>query len=190
MATSNAAFAILLPLASAGGGGFSHFLSPPPLHPILVHFTAALVPLSFCFDLIAKWTGKQSLRAAAAWSLFTAAGATPLVAASGWLWLGQTGEMDHRQMLVHQWLGTTLAAAIIPLAIWRGRYFRADGAPPNFYLMTHFLFVMAVTLQGHMGGMMTFGAATDKATSHVGPDDHNAATQPDDGWKDHLELKD
>lgn len=194
MGTSNAAFAILLPLASTGGGGFSQFvrdlLAPPPLHPILVHFTAALVPLSFCFDLIAKWTQKRSLRAAAAWTLFAAAGATPFVALSGWLWLWQMGEMDHQQMVVHQWLGTTLAAVIIPLAVWRVRYFRADAAPTPLYLVTHFLFVMAVTLQGHIGGMMTFGAASDEATSHVGPLDHNAATRPDDGWKDHLELKD
>lgn len=184
----------LLPLIASADGGLRHtitqILAPPPLHPILVHFTAALVPVSFLFDLAARWQGAASVRAAAAWTLFAAAAATPFVALSGWLWLSQMEDMSHGYMLIHQWLGTVLAALIIPLAIWRIRYFRRDVHPGNAYFVTFLLFVVAVTLQGHIGGMMTFGAASDAETPDVSGHDQSVSTQPDDGWKDHLELKD
>src|SRR6478736_1240687 len=103
------------------------FVPLPPfswrqLHPILVHFTAALVPLSFTADLIAKAARKRSLADAAWWTLLAAALVTPLTAATGW-WLRLSvgrGQMEvDPVMTVHQWLGTFLVLPFIALCVWR-----------------------------------------------------------------------
>jgi uncharacterized membrane protein len=45
---------VLLLLAHAGEGGGSAFFQMPPLHPILVNFTAALVPASLLSDVLGR----------------------------------------------------------------------------------------------------------------------------------------
>lgn len=50
----------------------------PPLHPILVNFTAALVPASFVSDVLGRFLRRESLRSAAWWMLLYAAIITPL----------------------------------------------------------------------------------------------------------------
>lgn len=44
-----------LALLANGGDGM-----PAPFHPVLVNFTAALIPVSFAFDFLAAWLGKES----------------------------------------------------------------------------------------------------------------------------------
>ncbi len=64
--------------------------SPPDswqnIHPILVNFTAALIPASIASDLLGKVLRRQSFGDAAWWMLFYAALITPLTALTGWLW--------------------------------------------------------------------------------------------------------
>jgi uncharacterized membrane protein len=59
----------------------------PPLHPILVNFTAALVPASVMSDLLGRVLGRPTLSATGWWTMFYAAAITPFTALAGWWWL-------------------------------------------------------------------------------------------------------
>src|SRR5437867_3915055 len=80
-----------------------------PIHPILVSFTTALIPLSLVNDLLAKILHRDTLATAAWWMLFYAALITPVTVFAGWLWYRQMPDMDHWQMPYHMWLGISLA---------------------------------------------------------------------------------
>jgi uncharacterized membrane protein len=111
-------------------GGFAF----PPVHPLLVNFTAALVPVSLVTDVLGHITGRQSLYAAGWWTLVFGTVITPLTVLAGWLWLDQMGGMSHTAMAVHQWLGTALVGAFGSLLAWRWRYYR-DRPPAAPFLL-------------------------------------------------------
>ena len=131
---------------------------PGELHPILVNFTAALLPLALLSDLLGRVFRRSALNATAFWMVLYAAAITPLTAAAGWWWRSSIGaEMHGSMMTVHQWLGTTAAVLFILLALWRWRLYRRD-APPSFgYLACAFVVVIALVYQGSLGGAMAFG---------------------------------
>ena len=92
---------------TAGGlPGFRPPRSPQELHPMLVNFTAALLPLALFSDLLGRWLKRSSLHSAAAWMVLYAAIITPLTGAAGWWWKIQPGETPPELIAVHQWLGT------------------------------------------------------------------------------------
>ena len=173
--------ALLLPLAHAAGGaagGESHgfwenFLTPPPLHPVLVNFTAALIPASFVSDFLGRVLRKDSLRAAGFWTFLYATILTPFTALAGWLWLNDAGDMGHAEMVAHQWVGTALPVLMLPLLFWRWKLHRANATPGIAYLVASALLVAALTIQGHLGGMMSFGAGDSGGkTESVGHHEH------------------
>lgn len=188
----------LLAHAGATGGWFPTEL--PPVHPILVNFTAALLPASLLSDVLGRILRRPSLTAAGWWTLLYAAVITPLTALAGWWWFRQMADMDHPQMAVHKWLGTGLAAAFLALLWWRWRIRRrqADGAPGWPYLICAALLFLALVLQGHLGGTMSFGdsgggGGDDRpAPEHQGHEPAAAATQASGHgiqWHDHLDVK-
>ncbi len=170
----------------------SLFTSLPPLHPILVNFTAALVPASFVSDVLGRLLKRESLRSAAWWMLLYAAAITPLTAAAGWYWLDDMGGMDHREMDIHKWLGTALAGVFILLAIWRGRIHARGVAPGALYLITTGLLVAALTLQGHLGGMMSFGGGEEPSPSQdampASPSDDGHGHQHGIRWQESIDV--
>src|SRR5438477_8003242 len=146
-------------LLLAHGGWFPH--GPPPLHPILVNFTAALVPASIVSDVLGQLLRKQSLFVAGWWMLLYAALITPFTALAGWVWLRQMGGMDMPPMTIHKWLGTALAVAFIALTFWRWRiHRRGEEVPSRLYLTCAAMIVGVLTLQGHLGGKMSFSTTT------------------------------
>ena len=185
---------IVFLLAHSGDGGdwFPHGM--PPLHPILVNFTAALVPASLISDVLGRLSRKRSLFAAGWWMLLYAVIVTPFTALAGWLWLRQMGGMDMPPMTIHKWLGSSLAFVFAGLLFWRWRiYRRADGTPGWPYLSCAALVVIALTLQGHLGGKMTFGGDdVVTGTDHgiAGPND-SSGQHSEHGlqWRDHIDLK-
>lgn len=157
-------------LAHGGGGGWLP-LEMTPIHPILVNFTAALVPVSFAAELLGRFLKKPSLTGTAWWTLLAAAMVTPLTAAAGWYWKSQMdmAGMDSRQMAVHQWLGISLAILFIAVTAWRGRMFRRDRTPGYGYLAMLAALVGLLTLQGHLGGVMSFGDGDANAANDASP---------------------
>lgn len=132
---------------------------PLPFHPILVNFTAALIPMSFLFDILGAARSNASFRSTAWRLLLCGAVITPLTAAAGWWWwfAGREAHADHWQMPVHQWLGTGISIVVIPIAVWRARLHRTDRRPTLPYALAAAAVLAAMVLQGELGGSMSFG---------------------------------
>jgi uncharacterized membrane protein len=175
-------------LAHAGEGSGWHL---PPLHPILVNFTAALIPASLFSDLLGRWLKRDSLHKAAWWMLLYAAVITPFTAAAGWWWMRDMEGMNDWRMPVHKWLGLSMAVVTIALAVWRWDLYRANRTPSLLYVLITALALSALIVQGELGGQMTFGSMEPEAShtstrtrggshdSGTGTPASNPSTQPD-----------
>jgi uncharacterized membrane protein len=128
------------------------------MHPILVNFTAALIPVSVLSDVLGKLLRRESLRHTAWWTLLYAAAITPFTALAGWFWKRAIeAALPPELIAIHQWLGISLAAAFITLAVWRGLLQRRGESPGMVYLLLAAVVSVALIYQGHLGGSMTFG---------------------------------
>jgi plastocyanin/uncharacterized membrane protein len=144
--------------AAHGLPGFTPPHSPQELHPILVNFTAALLPLALLSDLLGLWLKRSSLHSAAAWMVLYAAIITPLTGAAGWWWKSKSaGTLPPDLIAVHEWLGTSLALVFIVLAVWRWRLYKQNAVPTLPYLAFAVIAVLALVYQGSLGGAMVFG---------------------------------
>src|SRR6516225_9591679 len=109
--------------------GMKQFVMTTRLHPILVNFTAALVPISLFSDLAGRLLKSEPLRHAAWWTLLYATAITPLTAITGWLfWM--PGDNDAFGMTIHKWLGSALAGLLFALTAWRWSLYRRQQWPP------------------------------------------------------------
>lgn len=145
---------LMLTLAHAGEHASGVF---PPIHPILVNFTAGLLPISLVADLFGRVLQRASLRDTGWWTLAAAAALTPVTAAAGWFWKQSMSDMDHWQLQYHQWVGIVLAAALIVITVWRARFQRQHRSPSWTYLAAIALTVGVLVVQGELGGAMSFG---------------------------------
>jgi uncharacterized membrane protein len=128
------------------------------LHPILVNFTAGLVPASVASDVIGRVTGKLSFRHAAWWMLCYAAAITPLTAAAGFVWKKSVEAVTPPEVLrVHQWVGVALALLFIVMAVWRGAKHLRNEPPGDSYFVVAFAVLAVLMYQGSMGGTLAFG---------------------------------
>jgi hypothetical protein len=96
------------------------------------------------------------------------------------------------------------AVVFVALVFWRGRIHRRTEAAPNWpYLICAAGVVAALTLQGHLGGSMSFASDDSSAGQYraaafpIGGIPNT--TQAHDGgkhtghalrWRDHIDLKD
>lgn len=132
--------------------------SPQEFHPILVNFTAALLPLAFLSDLLGLWWKRASLHNAAVWMMLYEAIITPLTGAAGWWWRSQVGPaLPHAVITVHAMLGSSLAVIFILLAIWRWRIQKKNAVPGVSYMVVVAIVTLALVYQGSLGGLMVFG---------------------------------
>ena len=131
------------------------FVVATKLHPVLVNFTAALVPVSFASDLIGRYFKNESLRNTGWWTLFYATMVTPLTAISGWLfWMGDdNGETG---MTIHKWLGTAMVVLLFGLFAWRWYLHKRQQWPTTVYFIVAAILVAVLGYQGHLGGEKVF----------------------------------
>ena len=128
------------------------------VHPILVNFTAALIPASVFSDALGRVLGRESLNHAAWWTLLYATAVTPGTAVAGWFWKKSIeAALPPDVIAAHQWLGVSLAGVFVIMAIWRGTLHRRGRSPGLAYLLLAALVSVALIYQGHLGGSMTFG---------------------------------
>jgi uncharacterized membrane protein len=129
------------------------------VHPVLVHFTTALLPVSLASDVFGKFTKYESLTSAAWWMLLYGAIATPLTALAGWLWAADIEGMagPNPTLTLHRWLGVSLIIGFAFLTAWRSRAFVKAGKPRFPYLASAALVTAALLFQGYLGGKMTIG---------------------------------
>ena len=141
-----------------GAGMFSalkEFVNATKLHPILVNFTAALVPVSVFSDFAGRLIKSEPLRNTAWWTLFYATVITPFTAITGWLfWMSDDNGVTG--MTIHKWLGSGLALLLFGLFVWRWNLHRRQQWPTTIYFIASFIYVAALAYQGHLGGQQVF----------------------------------
>lgn len=131
------------------------FVMATKLHPILVNFTAALVPVSVASDMIGRFFKTESFRPTAWWTLFYATIITPLTAITGWLfWMPD--DNGAAGMTIHKWLGSGLAVLLFVLFAWRWYLYRRHLWPTAAYFIAGIVFIAALAYQGHLGGTQVF----------------------------------
>ena len=152
----------------------------PPLHPALVHLPIGFVLLSVLADLLARMTGKASLRAVGFWSLVAGLiGGVVTIAAGYWDMnkAALSGE-THEFVDVHLRIGWILAVSLTLLTIWRWAIWRSvPGQASVGYLVAGFL-VLALTLfQGWFGGEMVYSHGAGVAAAGQGTEPAPEAQQ-------------
>jgi uncharacterized membrane protein len=144
------------PMLGAGIlASLQQFVNATKLHPILVNFTAALVPVSVASDFVGRLFKCESLRQTGWWTLLYATAITPFTAIAGWLfWMPDDNGVAG--MTIHKWLGTGLAVLLFGLFAWRWHFQRRKQSPNFAYFFLGAIFVAALAYQGHLGGVQVF----------------------------------
>jgi plastocyanin/uncharacterized membrane protein len=131
---------------------------PDEIHPILVNFTAALLPLALLSDLLGRILRRQALHAAGFWMMVYEAAITPLTVIAGWWWkTTEANQLPAKLIMAHQWLGTIAALLFLLLAAWRWRFHKRAIQPSWTYLIFVSVALVALIYQGSLGGAMVFG---------------------------------
>ena len=162
----------------------------PNWHPLLVHFTIALLGIAtLLFGTAAIWRGRRwspGIEAAANWNLWLGAGVTAPTIAAG-LQAAQTvahDEAAHIAMETHKYWALGTATLFVLLALWNG--LRVRRSTPVSFGFVALLAVAAVGLAGtglrgaelvfrHGVGVLALPEAAGKKHSHDGekaPTDH------------------
>lgn len=126
-------------------------------HPVIIHFPIGLFIASVVFDLLAVWRKKPILAAVAYYNLLGAALTLPLAIATGlgaWQWQLE-GATLKGNLRLHMICAVTSALLIFFLCWMRSRL-RAKNTSPGVSYVTVTLFaLMAITLTGHLGGIVS-----------------------------------
>ncbi len=147
---------LLQPVLAAGlVPALRGFVMSTKLHPVLVNFTAALIPVSFFSDLAGRAFKLESLRATGWWSMFYAMVVTPFTIVTGWLfWMSD--DKGVVGMTIHKWLGTAFVLPLLGVFLWRLSAHRRKAWPSLGYLVVLAVVVAALAYQGHLGGNQVF----------------------------------
>lgn len=83
---------------------------------------------------------------------------TPLTELAGLFWKQKLGDAIPAGLVqVHQWLGLSILLVLVPRVIWRGRFMVREQIPTPSYFLLALVLVIALMLQGNLGGRMIFG---------------------------------
>lgn len=122
------------------------------LHPAIVHFPVALLPLAFASALLAR------RRARWRWTARVLAGLSvvtlPLAALTGWMLVGAPDPAASALLSWHRWNGVALALLALPLGLALARD-REGGTGTAVLLLG--LGTVLVLGQGWMGGALVHG---------------------------------
>jgi len=126
-------------------------------HPVIIHFPIALFIASVVFDVLAIWRKHPALAAVAYYNLVGAATTIPFAIATGlgaWRWQLEGAALKGNLML-HLICALTSASLIFILCWMRSRLHVKNISPGKAYVAVTFLALMAITLTGHLGGILS-----------------------------------
>jgi len=126
-------------------------------HPVIIHFPIALFITSAVFELLAVWRKQPLFATVAYYNLLGAALTLPLALATGlgaWQWQLE-GATLKGNLRLHMICALT-SALLIFLLCWMRSRLRAKNIPPGVAYVAVTLFaLMAITLTGHLGGIVS-----------------------------------
>src|ERR1700745_1931849 len=126
-------------------------------HPVIIHFPIALFIASVVFEALAAWRRQPVLATVAYYNLLGAALTIPFAIATGlgaWQWQLE-GATLKGNLRLHMICALTSASLIFVLC-WMRLRLRAKGASPSIaYFAVMGLALMAITLTGHLGGILS-----------------------------------
>jgi uncharacterized membrane protein len=126
-------------------------------HPVIIHFPIGLFIASVVFDLLAVWRKKPILAAVACYNLLGAALTLPLAIATGlgaWQWQLE-GATLKGNLRLHMICAVTSALLIFFLCWMRSRLRVKNISPGVSYVAVTLFALMAITLTGHLGGIVS-----------------------------------
>ena len=126
-------------------------------HPVIIHFPIGLFIASVVFDLLAVWRKKPILAAVAYYNLLGAALTLPLAIATGlgaWQWQLE-GATLKGNLRLHMICAVTSALLIFFLCWMRSRLRVKNISPGASYVTVTLFALMAITLTGHLGGIVS-----------------------------------
>ena len=126
-------------------------------HVVLIHFPIALFITGVAFDLIAQWTKRRNLAAAAYYNLLVAAVSILPVLVTGILaWQFQLEGQKLKGILLLHLVFAVVSSVLIWLVWWvhfRGQ--RREVALPNYRFLIEFVAVFTISVSGHLGGFLS-----------------------------------
>jgi uncharacterized membrane protein len=126
-------------------------------HPVIVHFPIALFIASAIFEILATWRKQPVLASVAYYNLIGAAITLPLAIATGlgaWRWQLEGATLKGNLQL--HLICALVSASLIFVLCWMRSRLRAKGSSPRFaYFAIMSLALMAITLTGHLGGILS-----------------------------------
>jgi uncharacterized membrane protein len=126
-------------------------------HPVIIHFPIALFIASAVFEVLAIWRKQAVFASVAYYNLLGAALTIPLAIATGlgaWRWQLE-GATLKGNLLLHM-ISALTSASLIFFLFWMRSRLRAKGISPGMaYIAVTFLALMAITLTGHLGGILS-----------------------------------
>jgi len=126
-------------------------------HPVIIHFPIALFIASAIFEILATWRKQPVLASVAYYNLIGAAITLPLAIATGlgaWQWQLEGATLKGNLQL--HLICALVSASLIFVLCWMRLRLRAKGRSPRFaYFAIMSLALMAITLTGHLGGILS-----------------------------------
>jgi uncharacterized membrane protein len=126
-------------------------------HPVIIHFPIALFIASAVFEVLAIWRKQAVFASVAYYNLLGAALTIPLAIATGlgaWRWQLEAATLKGN-LLLHM-ISALTSASLIFFLFWMRSRLRAKGISPGMaYIAVTFLALMAITLTGHLGGILS-----------------------------------
>src|SRR5207247_2790508 len=126
-------------------------------HPVIIHFPIALFIASAVFEVLAVWCKQPGLAAVAYYNLVGAALTVPLAVATGlgaWRWQLEGATLKGNLQL-HLICALTSALLIFFLCWMRSRLRAKNISPGVGYVAVTLFALMAITLTGHLGGIVS-----------------------------------
>src|SRR6266513_703869 len=126
-------------------------------HPVIIHFPIALLIASAVFEVLAVWRKQPVFATVAYYNLLGAALTVPLAIATGlgaWRWQLEGATLKGNLQL--HLSCALISESLIFVLCWMRLRLRAKGRSPRFaYFAIMSLALMAITLTGHLGGILS-----------------------------------